>query len=226
MIGNILGNVVGFLLVLGVPLTACIYYLWKRDGRIWMFFAGILSFTVSQLLIRIPLLQYAGKKWEWLMLLPYTSLVLYYGFLGLTAGLFEETGRWAAFGLMKRRRRTLDWKDALALGLGHGGVEAVWVAVSGLLAGSFDSTADGSQALLGGVERLCAMTLHVGFSFLIFKGVEEKKARWWLLAMLLHGLADFQLVIGNLAVVEGLLAIEAVAVVLLVVRFVRREERS
>ena len=57
MIGNILGNVIGFLLMLGVPLAACIYYLWRRDGRIWMFFAGILSFTVSQLLIRIPLLQ-------------------------------------------------------------------------------------------------------------------------------------------------------------------------
>jgi uncharacterized membrane protein YhfC len=156
----------------------------------------------------------------------YTSLVLYYGFLGLTAGIFEETGRWAAFGLMKRRRRALDWKDALALGLGHGGVEAVWVAVSGLLAGNFDFTADSSQVLLGGVERLFAMTLHVGFSFLIFKGVEEKKARWWLLAVLLHGLTDFQLVIGNLAVVEGLLAIEAVAVLLLVIRFVRREERS
>ena len=210
MIGNILGNVIGFLLMLGVPLAACIYYLWRRDGRIWMFFAGILSFTVSQLLIRIPLLQYAGKKWEWLMLLPYTSLVLYYGFLGLT----------------KRRRRALVWKDALALGLGHGGVEAVWVAVSGLLAGNLDFTADGSQVLLGGVERLFAMTLHVGFSFLIFKGVEEKKARWWLLAVLLHGLTDFQLVIGNLAVVEGLLAIEAVAVLLLVIRFVRREERS
>ena len=105
------------------------------------------------------------------MLLPYTSLVLYYGFLGLTAGLFEETGRWAAFRLMKRRRRALDWKDALALGLGHGGVEAIWVAVSGLLAGNLDFTADGSQVLLGGVERLFAMTLHVGFSFLIFKGV-------------------------------------------------------
>lgn len=195
MIGNILGNVVGFLLMLGVPLASCIYYLWKRDGRIWMFFAGILSFTVSQLLIRIPLLQYAGKKWEWLMLLPYTSLVLYYGFLGLTAGLFEETGRWAAFSLMKRRRRALDWKDALALGLGHGGVEAVWVAVSGLMAGNFDFTAAGGRTLLGGVERLFAMTLHVGFSFLIFKGVEEKKARWWLLAVLLHGLTDFQLVI-------------------------------
>ena len=100
------------------------------------------------------------------------------------------------------------------------------MAVSGLLAGSFDFTADGSQALLGGVERLFAMTLHAGFSFLIFKGIEEKKARWWLLAVLLHGLADFQLVIGNLAVVEGLLAIEAVAVLLLVIRFIRREERS
>ena len=70
MIGNILGNVIGFLLMLGVPLAACIYYLWKRDGRIWMFFAGILSFTVSQLLIRIPLLQYTGKKWEWLCFFP------------------------------------------------------------------------------------------------------------------------------------------------------------
>ena len=60
----------------------------------------------------------------------------------------------------------------------------------------------------------------------ILAEVEEKKARWWLLAVLLHGLTDFQLVIGNLAVVEGLLAIEAVAVLLLVVRFVRREERS
>ena len=105
MIGNILGNVVGFLLMLGVPLAACIYYLWKRDGRIWMFFAGILSFTVSQLLIRIPLLQYAGKKWEWLMLLPYTSLVLYYGFLGLTERLFEATGRGAGIRLMERGRR-------------------------------------------------------------------------------------------------------------------------
>lgn len=91
---------------------------------------------------------------------------------------------------------------------------------------NFDFTAAGGRTLLGGVERLFALTLHVGFSFLIFKGVEEKKARWWLLAVLLHGLTDFQLVIGNLAVVEGLLAIEAVAVLLLVVRFVRREERS
>ena len=73
---------------------------------------------------------------------------------------------------------------------------------------NLDFTADGSQVLLGGVERLFAMTLHVGFSFLIFKGVEEKKARWWLLAVLLHGLTDFQLVIGNLAVVEGLLLLK------------------
>ena len=71
-------------------------------------------------------------------------------------------------------------------------------------------------------------TINYDFTLLneIFKGVEEKKARWWLLAVLLHGLTDFQLVIGNLAVVEGLLAIEAVAVLLLVIRFVRREERS
>ena len=226
MTGNILGNVVGFLLMLGVPLAVCIYYLWKRDDRIWMFLAGILSFTVSQLLLRIPLLQFAGKKLEWLMLLPYTSLVLYYGFLGVTAGVFEETGRWAAFRLMRRRRQNLDWKDALALGLGHGGVEAVWVALSGLMAGSLGFTAHGSRALLGGVERLFAMTLHVGFSFLIFKEIKEKKARWWLLAVILHGIADFQMIIGNVAVVEGLLAAEAAGTLLLLGRFIRKEKKT
>ena len=226
MLENILGNVIGFGLMLGVPLAACVCYLWKRNGRIWMFLAGLLSFTVSQLLIRIPLLQYAGKNWEWLMLLPFTSWVLYYGFLGVTAGLFEETGRWVAFKIMKRKRQNLDWKAALALGLGHGGVEAVWVAVSGLLAGSLDFTVDGGRALLGGLERLFAMTLHVGFSFLIFKGVKEKKARWWLLAVLLHGLTDFQLVIGNIAVVEGLLAAEAAGTLVLLGRFIRKEKKS
>lgn len=40
MIGNILGNVVGFLLMLGVPLAACIYYLWKRDGQNLDVFCG------------------------------------------------------------------------------------------------------------------------------------------------------------------------------------------
>ncbi len=221
--GNIVGTVIGLGLMLGVPVAAGGFYLWKRDGSIWIFLAGVLSFTVSQLVLRIPLLQFVEKNWDWWMLLPYTNRVLYYAILGLTAGLFEETGRWLAFGLVKRKKERLDWRDSLALGLGHGGVEAVWVAVTGLMASG--SAAAGSMLLLGGMERIFAMILHLGFTFLILKGTTGKKFCWWLLAVVCHGLVDFQLVIPNVMIVEGLLAVEAVTVLVLLIRYIRKECR-
>ena len=42
-------------------------------------------------------------------------------FLGFTAGLFEEVGRYLAFTTILKKR--LDWKNAVAFGIGHGGIE-------------------------------------------------------------------------------------------------------
>lgn len=221
--GNIAGTVIGLGLMLGVPVAAGGFYLWKRDGSIRIFLAGVLSFSVSQLLLRLPLLQYAGMNWDWFMLLPYTNRVLYYGILGLTAGLFEETARLLAFELVKRKKRRLGWRDGLALGLGHGGVEAVWIAVTGLVATGSAGSVGGSGLFLGGMERLFAMTLHLGFSFLILKGTTGKKFRWWILAVFLHGLVDFQLVIRSVVIVECLLAVEAVAVWVLLLGYIRKK---
>ncbi len=223
MMGNIAGTVIGLGLMLGVPVAAGGFYLWKRDGSIWIFLIGVLSFSVSQLLLRLPLLQYAGTNWDWFMLLPYTNRVLYYGILGLTAGLFEETARLLAFELVKRKKRRLGWRDGLALGFGHGGVEAVWIAVTGLMAAGSAAFSNGSGLFFGGMERLFAMTFHLGFSFLILKGTTGKKFRWWILAVLLHGLVDFQLVIRNMVIVECLLAVEAVAVWVLLIVYIRKK---
>ena len=223
MTGNIVGTVIGLGLMFGVPVAAGGFYLWKRDGSIWIFLAGVLSFSVSQLLLRLPLLQYAGTNWDWFMLLPYTNRVLYYGILGLTAGLFEETARLLAFELVKRKKKFLDWRDGLALGLGHGGVEAVWIAATGLMAAGSSVFSSGSGLFFGGVERLFAMTLHLGFSFLIEKEVMEKRMRWWILAVVLHGLVDFQLVIRNMVIVECLPAVEAVAVWVLLLGYIRKK---
>ena len=67
------------------------------------------------------------------------------------------------------------------------------------------------------------MTLHLGFSFLIEKEVMEKRMRWWVLAVVLHGLVDFQLVIRNMVIVECLLAVEAVAVWVLLLGYIRKK---
>ena len=99
----------------------------SQRGGLWIFVLGILSFVLSQPVLRIPLINWLGNHWEWLMTLPYVSRAGYYGMLAVTAGLFEETARWIGFSLIRRKKGDLVWRDGLAFGLGHGGAEAVWI---------------------------------------------------------------------------------------------------
>ena len=112
----------GILICYGIP-TAGTFFLAHRKKGIWKaFFSGALAFIVSQLLIRIPILQLLVPRYAW-----YGALQLYpwlYGlFLGLTAGLAEETARLAAIRLFLKEQTGKEY--GLAFGLGHGGIEAM-----------------------------------------------------------------------------------------------------
>ena len=52
---------------------------------------------------------------------PYVFAI--YG--GLTAGIFEELGRFVAFFFLLKKY--LDYKDGFAYGIGHGGIESILV---------------------------------------------------------------------------------------------------
>lgn len=54
-----------------------------------------------------------------------TSGVLFGIYGALAAGLFEETGRFVAFKTVLRKQT--QWKDGIAYGFGHGGIEAILV---------------------------------------------------------------------------------------------------
>lgn len=128
----------------------------------------------------------------------------------LAAGIFEETGRLAAFLLMKKKYRRVD--SAISYGIGHGGIEAVIVLGLGMLntiifsfminsgssivdtlpAGTVEAIA-GTPAVayaLGIVERIFAIGVHIGLSVIVFAAVME--GRWWLfpLAIVLHALTN------------------------------------
>ena len=79
----------GSLICFGVPVGGLIILLRRKKGAGKAFFLGMLAFSVSQLGIRIPVLQLLLPRWVWfhvLQLYPWA-----YGlFLGLTAGVFEE----------------------------------------------------------------------------------------------------------------------------------------
>ena len=98
---------------------------------------GLLSFFISQILLRIPLLQFcAGQGW-YQALAQSSPLVLGLG-LAFTAGLFEESARLGGAALLGPRKPAFPsgpprpghrtWKGALSFGLGHAFCELILLA--------------------------------------------------------------------------------------------------
>lgn len=180
-----------------------LYKAGKKWNWLWPLLAGALSFGISQLLLRIPILQYGLPRFDWFLLLPYRNPLLYGFLLAFTAGLFEETARWIGFRILGPNRR--GFRDGVVFGLGHGGVEAVWVfwMMAAQLQAGIQATPLGLA--LGFAERAAAVCFHVGASVLVLYGVRKRKIRWLFLAILLHTLLDMTVVLGNIWIQEGLI---------------------
>lgn len=162
-----------------LPLGAC-YLLIRKKRNVWMMFVlGALAFFLSQILLRIPLLTALSSNYNigfYFSFHPFIYLI----FLAFTAGLFEETARYFTFRCTHKKHDTL-W-DALAFGLGHGGIEAILLVGIPLLM----TDASLEQALLASFERMSAILSHVAFSLIVWWSV-HKRAPWvFLLAILLH----------------------------------------
>jgi uncharacterized membrane protein YhfC len=176
--------------------------------------AGALAFYVSQMLIRIPLLQF-GLPFLQKQGIEINGGFLYLLALSLSAGLFEETARVGAFRLLIKERRT--WASGVAFGIGHGGIEAILLVgmtyvnnlvfstlynqgtlnvflegkvppetVSAIVSALTGTSAD--QFFAAGLERLMTMAIHIALSLIVLEGI-LKGHTWlfWLLAVLLHG---------------------------------------
>lgn len=176
----------------------------KGKGCIRPFLLGAAAFLVSQMLIRIPLINIVFPKMAWYQDLRINHPGWYWIFLGMSAGIAEETARVAAMYFFMKKDRRLS--DAAAFGLGHGGLEAALLtglANLNLLAACVTlspQTAAGiygglsfGMICMGGLERLLAILMHVEWSVLTLKAAERGRAggwRFWAAAVLLHGLCD------------------------------------
>jgi uncharacterized membrane protein YhfC len=137
-------------------------------------------------------------------------------YLGLLAGLCEETARLIGFKILKNKAK--DFKCGLALGIGHGGVESViigGVVLASLLAallynpktelamGVSQEAINGMQAqlaafwstpwhmpLAGAVERITAISSHLLMTVLVWKTVARGKVWGYPLAVLYHTVLD------------------------------------
>lgn len=145
--------------------------------RLIAFVCGFACFAVTQIMTRIPLL--ASFDYELTVLnlrAPFLALLI----LALSAGIFEETGRYLFY---KTALRRADFTDAMLFGLGHSLMEILFLFDSaGILAGLGLS----AWAIL---ERVSATLFHMASAVFILGGMcRGKGARTLPCAILFHAL--------------------------------------
>jgi uncharacterized membrane protein YhfC len=202
-------------LMIGLPVLAAYWVLRAFRGvRPRLLLWGVGSFAFSQLLhlpfntlVLMPGLErFIPAGWEGRAGLVLTGLAL-----GLSAGIFEECSRWLAFRLWAPEERR--WSSAVALGVGHGGLEAGLVGLLVLFAlvqaaalenpaalealgpeqaqlaaeqlGAYWETPAG-VVLLGALERFSALLFHLGASVLVLQVFVRGSLGWLGAAVLAH----------------------------------------
>lgn len=111
----ITGTVLAFL----IPIAAVIVYKLKnRDARLPSALVGAVTFLVFALILESLLHN---------IMLPFIqgNAVIYIIYGALAAGIFEETGRLVAYKVVMKNNLTT--KNAIMMGLGHGGFECMMV---------------------------------------------------------------------------------------------------
>jgi len=183
----VLGYVFALLATVALPLLAALFMVvrYRKHKPVLL---GAACFIVFQMLIRIPILQMVLPIWTEFRHFQLSQPFLYLVFLSVTAGLFEEIGRYITMGLFLKK---MPLSGAVAFGVGHGGIEALllaginFIAIGVTEALVIDPTTS-SLFFLGGVERIFAMVVHVCLSIVVWRSLKEKKPSLLFLAIILH----------------------------------------
>lgn len=237
-----------FALMFLIP-VAVATVIWRKTGAPWrLFFIGGVTFILSQV-AHIPfnwIVQQSG-------ILPtdlssWTNLLIVATFLGLSAGVFEETARYLTYRFWAKDARS--WSRGLMLGAGHGGTESILVGVLatvsfvGLVLTATNetllSTIPAEQRalvtdslaevlatpwyglLLGAVERILAIITHLALSLLVLQVFLRRSLIWLFIAIGYHALFNAIAVISadrlGPYAAEGILAIFSLFSLFIIIR--------
>ena len=233
-------HVIITMLALFAVLIAAVWYARKKYKiNFAVLGLGAVAFFVSsQVLEKIVHLLVLHPQKDGTVPLMTENPLLYVIYGICMAALFEETARLVFFKWLEKKRALKD-SDALAYGLGHGGLEMIYIGIAGLLNLFILFSAVESQnpaimqllpestlatihnlaawqIYLLGLERILALLLQVGLTFWVFQAVRQKKWIYLVAAYGLHALFDLAPSLSqvgwlsNPLLVEGLLAVEVI----------------
>jgi uncharacterized membrane protein YhfC len=205
------------LLMIALPIVLGIYltHRFEMSWRLW--WIGGATFVISQVghipfnrlltyLFQEGILPAPAENWK----LAFNTILL-----GLSAGVWEETSRYAVYRWWAKDART--WCKGVLMGAGHGGIEAILLAAlvfyafiqmvvlremdlsTVVPAEQLDLLSQQVSAywstpwyasLLGALERSFAIPTHIALSVIVLQVFIRGKLRWLLLAIGWHAFAN------------------------------------
>ena len=233
-------HVIITMLALFAVLIAAVWYARKKYKINFavLGLGAVAFFASSQVLEKIVHLLVLHPQKDGTVPLMTENPLLYVIYGVCMAALFEETARLVFFKWLEKKR-ALEDSDALAYGLGHGGLELLYLGMGSLISllilfslleSSNPDLANllpkntletvqslsGWQVYLLGIERVLALVMQIGLSFWVFQAVCQKKWIYLVAAYGLHALFDLAPSLSqvgwlsNPLLVEGLLAVEVI----------------
>ena len=230
------------ILSIGLPIFLFIVFYKKFNVKFIPMLFGIAGFIVFALVLESSVHFIVLTK-NALMNKP--VIYIFYGIF--MAGIFEETARFISFKILKKKYEGIG--TGLAYGVGHGGIEAVIIvgvsmitnivfsiiantgnmeAITGVLQGRALEQITLLQAtsphlfLIGGIERIFAMSIQISLSIIVFYSVYGKNKLWlYPFSVILHAIINIPAsmmqvgLIGNIYLVELLAFISAVILVII-----------
>ncbi|MBQ4293819.1 MAG: YhfC family intramembrane metalloprotease [Lachnospiraceae bacterium] len=213
---TIFAMIFSLVLALGAPVLAAVLMKLKANGKLICTLIGIAAFVVFALVLEqlchILVARLAGES---LM----DNQVFYAVYGGLSAAVFEETGRFLAMKFLMRKNLTQE--NSIMYGIGHGGAESILLIIVSFLPnlmtsvminnggmqealGAVDATVreetvqelsvlwttPSAEFALAGIERVLSFVLQLCLSYLVYLAVRYKKPGYYFLAMALHFTID------------------------------------
>lgn len=190
-----------------------------NSKRVKAFLMGGLCFTVSQPLLRMPILNFLQNN---------TKIVLYSNIypllvgvlIALSAGLFEEGFRFI-FKKTFFKGPSIDIWVPVIFGLGHGITEAIMILFPAF------QILPVSGWLLPIIERISATAIHIGLTVMIWNGFAlNKRIKYLLIAIVTHGVINSFIPVLSLFTVSVFLLETVFSIIaILMVIYVYRSRR-
>jgi uncharacterized membrane protein YhfC len=219
---------------IGTPIFLFLYFRKKFDAKVIPMIFGVLGFVIFVLVLEGSIHGIVINNFS---LREKPAIYIIYGIF--MAGIFEETARFIAFNILKKKYSGTG--TALAYGIGHGGTESVLLAgitmlavgiisiiintgnagiITGKLQGdalaAMNSQIDSLSAsapymfLISGFERLMAIAIQLSLSIIVFYSVYNKKLYLFPLAILIHAIIDFSAAAFQVGVIKNVFLVEGI----------------